>query len=281
MNIFHIPVINILWQIVAGERYDYEDVQLVEITKKVTSLTRVQLFQPNAATFLPILGKLFPKIDQPASYKAIWDIKLYVEELVQKHRDTFDPDNIRDFIDMYLLRVQQEQREESTFHPKRGYEEIACIVTDLFLAGMDTTAITLQFAIIFMVNNQEVQLKARQEIFEVLGSEREPALGDKSKMPYCEATVMEIQRKADISPDGVPHYSRTQIDVGSHVIPQGHGQSYRNRDFLILIYSFLVIFGVLLNFVLIFNQGERAKRASRRYRGGSGGTGQMASRGRA
>ena len=33
---------------------------------------------------------------------------------------------------------------------------------------------------------------------------------------------MEIQRMADITPDGLPHYSRSQIEVGSKVIPQGH-----------------------------------------------------------
>ena len=58
LNIFHIPIVNILWEIVAGKRYDYEDPKLAEFAEKVAALMRVPLFQPNAATFLPFLAKL-------------------------------------------------------------------------------------------------------------------------------------------------------------------------------------------------------------------------------
>ena len=222
VNIFHIPTINILWQIVAGERYDYDDSQLVNIAKKVEAITRVQVFEPNLATFLPILSKLFPSLETRQSYKAFLDIKAYTTELAQKHWDTFDPGNIRDFIDKYIIQIQQEEREESSFHPSKGVEELPLVLCEIFLAGMDTSSITLQFAILYMVNNPDVQLKVQHEIFDVIGKERKPALSDKLKMPYCEATVNEIQRLADITPDGVPHYSNSPIEVGSHVIPAGH-----------------------------------------------------------
>ena len=157
VNIFHIPTINILWQIVAGERYDYDDSRLVDIAKKVEAITRVQIFQPNLATFLPILSKLFPSLETRQCYKAFLDIKTYTTELAQKHWDTIDPGNIRDFIDKYIVRIQQEEREESSFHPSKGVEELPLFLCEIFLAGMDTTSITLQFAILYMANNPDVQ----------------------------------------------------------------------------------------------------------------------------
>ena len=73
-----------------------------------------------------------------------------------------------------------------------------------------------------MVNNQEVQLKVREEIFDVVGRESQPSLTDKPNMPYCEATVMEIQRMADIAPDGVPHVTTSPLNAGPFIIPAGH-----------------------------------------------------------
>ncbi len=42
------------------------------------------------------------------------------------------------------------------------------------------------------------QSNVREEIRRVIGSERHPCLSDKSKMPYTEATIIEIQRVGNI-----------------------------------------------------------------------------------
>ena len=179
-NFFHIPVINILWQIVAGERYDYYDTQVGKIAKKVTDITRVPLYQANLATFFPIVEKIYPKIVLPSNYAAVFEIRKYVEVLIQKHQETFDPENIRDFIDKYLLKMQQsEERIGSTFRGSVGYANLTAMLIDIFLAGMDTTSVTLQFVILYMVNNQEVQKKARHEIHDVIGQNRGPSLADR------------------------------------------------------------------------------------------------------
>ena len=42
------------------------------------------------------------------------------------------------------------------------------------------------------------QSKVREEIQRVIGSERLPSLADKSRLPYTEATIIEIQRVGNI-----------------------------------------------------------------------------------
>ena len=179
LNMFHIPIINILWDIVAGERFEYEDPKLMDFAKKVAAMMRAPLFQPTAATFLPFLAKLFPNIDQPTSYGPLVELKSFLNVTIKQHRDTFDPDNMRDFIDTYLLQIQEKGAEGSSFHESQGYEQLVNILLDLFIAGMDTTSNTLSFAILFMVNNKEVQLRVRQEIRDVVGMDRQPSLADK------------------------------------------------------------------------------------------------------
>ena len=222
LNMFHIPVINVLWCIVAGERFDYEDPKLIDFVNKVAAMMKAPLFQPDASTFLPFLAKLLPNIDQPASYGPLPELKSFFNDTIKQHQDTFDSNNIRDFIDKYLLQIKVKGGEGSSFHESQGYEQLVNILLDLFIAGMDTTSNTLSFAILFMVNNQEVQLRVRQEIFDMVGMDRQVSLSDKAKIPYTEATVMEILRMADILPDGVPHMTKVSQRVGPYTIPEGH-----------------------------------------------------------
>ena len=41
-----------------------------------------------------------------------------------------------------------------------------------------------------------MQDKLREEIFQVVGKERQPSMKDKIQMPFTEATILEIQRQA-------------------------------------------------------------------------------------
>ena len=222
LNMFQIPIINILWKIVAGEHYNYDDPTLVDLLRKVVERTNVPLFKPSAVTFFPFLDKLFPSIDQHHSYSCIRELKEFLNGTINKHRETFDPDNIQDFIDAYLQEIQEKGVKGTSFHASQGYEQLANTLLDLFIAGTDTTSNTLSFAILFMVNNQEVQKRVRQEIFDVIGQTNQPSLTDKAKMPLTEATIMEVQRMANVSPDGVPHAANATIMTGPYVIPPGH-----------------------------------------------------------
>ena len=43
------------------------------------------------------------------------ELKQYVSSQIEKHRETFDPDNIRDFVDLYL---QSEASDNKRFNGK-------------------------------------------------------------------------------------------------------------------------------------------------------------------
>lgn len=47
--------------------------------------------------------------------------------------------------------------------------------------------------------------KVHEEIARVIGAERAPSLTDKARMPYTEATIMEVQRLSTVVPLSIPH----------------------------------------------------------------------------
>jgi len=54
------------------------------------------------------------------------------------------------------------------------------IVIDIFIAGAETTGYTLGFALLFMMDNPQVQLRVQREIDLVLQG-RQPSLSDLKK----------------------------------------------------------------------------------------------------
>jgi len=53
------------------------------------------------------------------------------------------------------------------------------VCLDLFTAGSETTANTLDYAILYMVLNPEVQKKVQAEIDQVIGPNRMPNINDR------------------------------------------------------------------------------------------------------
>ena len=57
-----------------------------------------------------------------------------------------------------------------------------------------------------MVREPEVQARVRAEIHDVLGTSRFPESSDRQDLPFTEATILEIQRMANVTPRGLlPH----------------------------------------------------------------------------
>ena len=97
-----------LWGIVAGERYDYKDPRMTSLLKKLVAALRTPLAQPDATWFLPFLANIFPSLELKIDHFAgkPGDIKHFLNQTIQHHIDTFDSNNMRDFIDAYLIEIK-------------------------------------------------------------------------------------------------------------------------------------------------------------------------------
>ncbi|XP_014677470.1 PREDICTED: cytochrome P450 2C25-like [Priapulus caudatus] len=100
-----------------------------------------------------------------------------------------------------------------------NYMELLFVIWDLFMAGTETTSTTMRWAMLFMLKHPNICRKVQVEIDDVIGGGRLPAMADANKMPFTEATIMEIQRLGNIVPLGVPHATSEQIEFRGYTIP--------------------------------------------------------------
>ena len=77
-----------------------------------------------------------------------------MQDIVEQHIATYDEDNMRDFIDVYLREMK---KEDEDFHE----QQLLVNAMDLFSAGSETTATTLSWAVCFMILYPQVQAKVQ------------------------------------------------------------------------------------------------------------------------
>ncbi|KAI1702851.1 cytochrome p450 domain-containing protein [Ditylenchus destructor] len=109
--------------------------------------------------------------------------------------------------------------------------QLYCVVSDFWMAGMETTSTTLRWAIMYMVKYPEIQNKARQEIDTIVGRDRYPIMQDKLLMPYVSAIVLEIQRYANIVPFIIHTCTSDQTIMGKTI--------YKDTNMIWHLYSVL------------------------------------------
>ncbi|XP_046552806.1 cytochrome P450 18a1-like [Haliotis rubra] len=216
-GIIQTAIANVISSIVFGERFSYDDplfekfLEIFDENMKLVGGTSILNFFP-IFQYLP--GDIF-KFNKVLSNVAF--VQTFIRDTVQRHIENLDTLNIRDFIDAYLKEMQEEADDPET---TLNYEQLVKVIGDLFVGGTETTSTTIRWAIIFLVRNPEVQQRMRDEIDRHVERARQPSVSDKPNLPYTEATILEIQRCADIAPFSVAHGTLQDVTFRNYLVPR-------------------------------------------------------------
>ncbi|NXK35717.1 CP2DH protein, partial [Piprites chloris] len=210
-------VCNVICTIVFGKRFDYGDPTFHKLLHLFeNSLKEETGFLPELLNVVPILARV-PGLAQKVfqSQKTFMD---YIDGLIDKHMETWNPANTRDLTDAFLKEMEKgKAAEENGFN----YNNLRLVTADLFAAGSETTTTTLQWALLYMLLHPEIQSKVQAEIDKVIGRERPPTMSDQVSMPYTNAVIHEVQRCGDIIPVGLPHMTYRDTELQGFFIPKG------------------------------------------------------------
>ncbi|XP_037057123.1 cytochrome P450 2B1-like isoform X2 [Peromyscus leucopus] len=215
--LFQCITANIICSIVFGERFDYKDRQFLRLLDLFyRSFSLFSSFSSQVFELFSGFLKYFPGAHRQIS-RNLQEILDFIGQSVENHRATLDPSNPRDFIDTYLLRME---KEKSNQHTEFHHQNLIISVLSLFFAGTETSSTTLRYGFLLMLKYPHVAEKVQKEIDQVIGSHRLPTLDDRTKMPYTEAVIHEIQRFSDLIPIGVPHKVTKDTLFRGYLLPK-------------------------------------------------------------
>uniref|UniRef100_I3J7L2 Cytochrome P450, family 2, subfamily Y, polypeptide 3 n=1 Tax=Oreochromis niloticus TaxID=8128 RepID=I3J7L2_ORENI len=222
-------VSNVICCLVFGQRFNYEDKQflrLLTILSHIEKVNNVSLsLHKNVCCYASLqqMYNLFPKLMDhlPGPHQKIFaeydEVRGFIKMKIQEHKDTLEPSSPRDYIDSFLIQINQEKEISTTeFH----YDNLVSTIMTLFLAGTQTTSSTLRFALSVLIKYPQMQEKMQQEIDTVIGKGRCPRMEDRKSLPFSLAVIHEVQRFLDHVPLSLPHYTLNDISFRGYTIPK-------------------------------------------------------------
>lgn len=233
-NIFDISVMNVMWMILRGERYEPDDPKIINLMETIhKSFQIVDMsggilnFFPFVRYFLPDKSGFRPLVE---TLKPLWSfLKFNISQVLTSFDPKCDP---RNFIEFYCREIFAKSSQASFFTS----EQLLALCVDFFQAGSETTSNTLAFAMLYMIHYPDVCRKVQNELDSVLG-DRLPEISDRPLLNYALATICEIQRMANVAPlggfsclefdtenkdsfSGIAHRALRNLNVGSYIIPK-------------------------------------------------------------
>ncbi|KAK9009001.1 hypothetical protein V6N11_080477 [Hibiscus sabdariffa] len=202
--------LNNLMRMMAGKRYCGEDVAESSEAKEFRELVAEVVENSgagNPADYLPILNwagnyetkleGLFTRLDG------------FLQGLIDERRSTNEGNMMID----HLLSLQESEPDNYTDQAIKG------LILVLLLAGADTSAVTLEWAMSNLLNHPEVLKKAKAEIDAQVSEKRLMDESDIGKLPYLQNIMKETLRLYPAAPLLVPHRTSDDCSIGGYHVP--------------------------------------------------------------
>ncbi|KAF7234746.1 Cytochrome P450 2D16 [Varanus komodoensis] len=116
------------------------------------------------------------------------------------------------------IRRHQKKKDPSSTSDK---ENLAQCIHDFFIAGTETTASSLKWALLLLTSHLDIQDNVYKEIEGAFGSTHTITYQDKKKLPYTNAVIHEMQRFKYILLMGVPRECAKDTNMRGFLIPKG------------------------------------------------------------
>ncbi|NXG30913.1 CP2J6 protein, partial [Dromaius novaehollandiae] len=210
-------VSNVICAVIFGHRFSIEDENFHRFIEAIDDITA---FGNSISFFVYELFPWFASHLLESCKKTLSGISFMntlLAKEVERHKEKGKSDENQDFIDFYLDQIAKTKGDADATYDE---ENLAQTTFDLFLAGIETTATTLRWALLYMVIYPDIQKKVQKELDTVLGPSHLICYEDRKKVPYTNAVVHEIQRYSNIILIALPRKSVKDTELLGFHIPK-------------------------------------------------------------
>uniref|UniRef100_A0A2C9UJ75 Cytochrome P450 n=1 Tax=Manihot esculenta TaxID=3983 RepID=A0A2C9UJ75_MANES len=140
--------------------------------------------------------------------------KLY-DKVIQEHLDSRRPKTQHeDFVDV-LLRLQKDPSREAAL----SNDSIKGALTDMFIAGTDTSSATLVWTMAELIRNPHAMRRVQEEVRSVCEGKKRAQENDLPQLVYLKSVVKESLRVHPPAPLSVPRETIEDCKIGDYEIP--------------------------------------------------------------
>ncbi|XP_010204285.2 cytochrome P450 2W1 [Colius striatus] len=213
---FNCAPINVTFVMLFGDRFDYKDPTFVTLLRLIDEVM-ILLGSPylNYFNFYPFLGFLFKT--HKIMLGKIEDVRVILRQYMKASREDINENSVRSYVDALLFKQQEEKnKKDSLFHD----DNLIASLLDLVMAGTETIATTLQWAILLMMKYPEIQKKVQEEIGRTVKAGSWATYEDRKNMPFTNAVLHEVQRFITLLPH-VPRCTAVDTHFRGYFLPKG------------------------------------------------------------
>ncbi|CAD7091023.1 unnamed protein product [Hermetia illucens] len=216
---FMSPVmVNAFLKIFCNEKIPRADQEAVgDLAMATEEFQRIADDYGRLVSLFPWIRHFFPKTsgfkDLARSNAVIYK---FVKNIIVRHEKTFEPDHIRNFVDMYLEELQREEgKVDTTF----AIDQFIMGIVDFIFPAISAISTQLSFLFQWFLRKPEILKKIQAEIDEVVGNGRLPTLDDRQHLHYTEASLRECLRLETLVPSNLPHRAIADTELLGYSIP--------------------------------------------------------------
>ncbi|XP_062225932.1 cytochrome P450 71A9-like [Phragmites australis] len=143
------------------------------------------------------------------------ELDAFYERVINDHLNKRELSKAEDLVDV-LLRLHDDPVHRSTFG---SHSQIKGILTDMFIAGTDTAAATVEWTMTELVRHPDVLAKAQQEVRSVVADRHMAREPDLPRLQYLKQVIRESMRLHPPAPLLVPRETIEPCTVNGCEIP--------------------------------------------------------------
>lgn len=217
-ELFLASISNVIVSIIYGHRFDLDDPAYCKALRALNNCFK------NFGNMQPL--NVFPIVrylpgDPCGFHECVDNMNTLESTLVypelDKHQQVLHDGQPDDVVSAYML--EMERKRGSGIPTSMDEENLVKVAGDLLAGGSETPSTTMLWFLLYMLHYPHIQERCYQEIVENIGKDQAPSMAKRLALPYTEATILEVQRHADVGPMGMPHGLSRDTELRGYDIP--------------------------------------------------------------
>lgn len=218
-NYLSFSVINVLWRFAAGQKIARNDERLQRLLTLMRQRSKAFDMSGGTLNQMPWLRHIAP---EKSGFNLInrfnAELRGFLMETIAEHKVDYDEDKASDDLIYAYIKEMKDNADKDDINYTD--DQLTFSILDIFIAGSETTSITLDLALMTMAMYPAIQRRVQLELDDVLKHNQLPMSNDRIKCPYTDAVIMEVQRYYHILPVTGPRRVFEATQLGGYDLPK-------------------------------------------------------------